>query len=362
MIEKLTLLVFLKDRSDFTKRLCHYLSTIKYPYPVYFADGSLGDENAQFFQTLENVGFFYTYKRYPKDLNLSDYFKKCHQSILEIKTPYVMLADNDDFPIAEGQSKAIQFLDKNPSYIGCNGRVPGIVLSPDSQKPYGKNILFLPYYCQVMDVQVKVDQDRAVERIEAYLKNFYSIYYSVFKTESLVCTFQKIEELNFSELGIVELFFSYMQLAQGKIKSIQETTYVRQKGSSQTAAAQKDWFYRLFYTNWLEDSQKAIRCVSNNISLHEDISAANCYESLYEQFVQKMRSRYIPNEFYLLKNVNKLATIENISVILFNKLFRVFPVLASKLSCMCFMKDKSIAFRLCEQVGPAIRNSNETAF
>ncbi len=330
----LTVLVCLKDRSTFTERLFNYLSMIKYPYTVFFADGSLGDEHELFFRNKQNreVDFHFIYKRYPKDISLEVFYKKCYASILKVNTPYVMLADNDDFVVPEGQEKCIEFLNNNPDYVGCNGRVPGVVLSPFPGEAYGKHIQYLAYYCNVMDKQVLVDQASACKRIQSYIQNFYSIFYSVFRTESLVNTFKNIQEFNFSDLGIVELFLSYMQLAQGKIHSIQEVTYIRQKGSSYTAAMQKDWFHRLFYTNWLSDCKVALRSVSSLIATKEGLNENTVYEELYENLSTRLRNRYIHNDFHILKNADKLLTKEKIKLIFLNKIFKKFPSVGEALS------------------------------
>ncbi len=59
MNNQLTLLVYLKDRSEFTKRFVDYLSAIKYPFPVIFADGSIGNENEVFFTLAKKKDFSY---------------------------------------------------------------------------------------------------------------------------------------------------------------------------------------------------------------------------------------------------------------------------------------------------------------
>lgn len=350
LVEKLTILIFLKDRANFTRRLIHYLSQVNYPFEVYFADGSLGDENELIFKNL-NAKFRYRYQRYPKDLKLDIYFQKCVFSISEIRTPYVMLVDNDDFPIQEGQLKAIEFLERKHDYVGCNGQVAGIELSVDSGKPYSNHYLYHPYYCREMDWPISVEQEKAIERIKAYHKNFYSIFYSIFRTDSLSLTFEKIKEFNFSELGIVELFFSYSQLSQGKIGSIQELTYVRQRGSSQTAAAQRDWFYRLFYTQWLNDSKNAIKYIAEYIAQYEDSETEIIYAELYEAFVNRMRQRFLPNQPYFFKNVSYFFEKRNISFLWWQKLFKKYPAISEKsIYTLVMPKNHRNSFNLIREV------------
>lgn len=332
MNNQLTLLMFLKDRAEFTGRLVYYLSQIRYPFKVIFADGSIGDENEELFKSLKCANFSYEYVRYPKDETLRDYYQKCASSIKKVKTPYVMLADNDDFPIVEGQLKAINFLENNQDYVGCNGRVGGVIVAPLAHIPYGKRVLYLDYYCNAMDRNIPVNQSVGTERIKSYLTNFYSIFYSVYKTESLKTTLDDIQKLNFSDLGIHELFFSYMQLAQGKIHTLDALTYIRQKGSSQAASTQKDWFYRLFYTQWLADLKNAIHQVAQVIANKEKLNSQSIYELLYEDFIVRQRARFMPTSFYFYKNPKLFFNKENVKFIILHKLFKVFPIIGEWLS------------------------------
>jgi len=336
MKESLTLLVTLKDRHEFTRRLCEYLSRIKYPFHVFFADGSISDDNEHYFKSLGNQNFEYTYKRYSQDISLLNYYEKCYQAVRDIKTPYVMMADNDDFPIPEGQLRAVQFLEKNIDFCGCNGRVAGISFYPDTSEPYGARCLFHQYYCQTMDVPVLLNQVSAIDRINSYLSHFYSIFYGIFRRDTLETTFFLTKDLNFSELGIHELFFSYMQLTQGKMHSIDTITYIRQKGSSQSAASQKDWFYRLFYTNWLEDSRKAISTVAEHIAQVEHKDPVACDEILYAQFVDRMRNRYVQAQ-------PKTLTCHQLGGIFFSQLFKRAPSFAEKLSARLYLDKPSLA-------------------
>lgn len=336
MKHQLTLLVTLKDRSEFTERLCRYFELVEYPFHVLFADGSLGDKNEKIFKKKHD--FDYTYIRFPKDNGIEDFYKKCADAIKKVKTPYVMIADNDDFPIIGGQLKAVEFLEKNPSYVGCNGKVGGVILSPEPNSIKGKNSLFLPYYCHVMDVPVSLDQESALERIQSFLKNFYSIYYSVFRTESLKETFKYIKDLNPNDLGVHELFFSYMQISQGKIHSIPSVTYIRQKGSSQSSKTQKDWIDRLFYTDWLSDLKEATKETARHISKNEKKDCEEIYDQLYEFFVKKQKTRYIPNGFMVLNNLDALLNRPYLESVLLQKLFRYFPSTLEKLTSKGFEK------------------------
>jgi hypothetical protein len=177
-----------------------------------------------------------------------------------------------------------------------------------------------------MDVPVFVDQDAPVDRIKSYLTNFYSIYYSIFKTETMLRTFKEIKKVDFSELGIVELFLSYMQLAQGKVHRIGAVTYIRQRGSSQAAASQRDWFYRLFHTNWLEDLKRALEYIAEYIGSSDKESYKDIYGTLYEDFIARHRLR-----FSCQKNSTIYKSRHILRSILLQKVFRISPVVGEYL-------------------------------
>ena len=144
------------------------------------------------------------------------------------------------------------------------------------------------------------------------------------------CTLKKIREFNFSDLGIVELFFSYLKLAQGKVHTIDSLTYLRQKGSSQAAASQKDWFHRLFYTNWLSDLKVAIHHVAEVISHKEGADLQETYDQLYADFLTRFRERFIPNGFYFYKNPQLIFNKIFFRYYILNKIFKASPGLGER--------------------------------
>src|SRR3989344_4673373 len=325
----LTLLITLKDRFEFTKRMCLYFSEIQYPFHIIFADGSLENEAEMFFKTLENPGFSYEYIRYPKDTTYSHYYKKCASAIKKVKTPYVMLADNDDFPIIDGQLKTIEFLKKNLDYVGCCGRIPGICLS-SSSAPYGKNVFFIPYYCDVLYVQRLLNQNTSLERIKEYMKFFTSIFYSVFRTESLIKTFLAIEEQNFKVLYLHEIFFSCLQLSQGKVHFIKNITYIRQKGSSQNAATYyKGIFFDIFYKQMLREIQKSFSYLAKFINKK---NYRRIFEEIYNSHYEKVTNDYGFIQLRLLKRFVPLLNKRKILFLVLKIFFEICPAFISIIS------------------------------
>ena len=65
------------------------------------------------------------YVQYPDDNGFGRYFAKMHDALRRVNTPYVMLADNDDFLAATGIERTMDFLDLHPDYVCCGGGIAG---------------------------------------------------------------------------------------------------------------------------------------------------------------------------------------------------------------------------------------------
>ena len=119
----LTILLPLKDRVSFTFRWMSYTNGIYFPFSVLIADGGSDDSVAR---VLSNSAAFpnvhYEYLRYPRDKSYTDYNAKLADALSRIQTPFVALADNDDFFIVSGLRKALRFLLDHPDYATCGGQ------------------------------------------------------------------------------------------------------------------------------------------------------------------------------------------------------------------------------------------------
>src|SRR5712692_10550063 len=120
---ELTILLTLKDRALFTFRWMSYVNSINFPFKVLIADGG---KNEAVPKVLSNRANFpnidYEYIRYPYDQTYAEYYSKVVDALSRIKTPFVVMADNDDFFIVNGLRRAVQFLSSHPEYIACGGQ------------------------------------------------------------------------------------------------------------------------------------------------------------------------------------------------------------------------------------------------
>ena len=122
MSDQLTIVLTLKDRSAFAHRWMRYMNDRACPYSIVIADG--GEDHA-LESHLRDGGHYprlrYEYLRYPVDVDYSRYYSKLADVVDCVTTPYVLLADNDDFFLLDEIPAFVQFLDQHPDYVSCGG-------------------------------------------------------------------------------------------------------------------------------------------------------------------------------------------------------------------------------------------------
>ena len=135
-MNKLTILLTLWDREEYTQTwfLNNYFHDVDY----LIADGSFGDANELFFN--KNKKNNIKYIRFPIDEDIESFHKKVWDSSKMIKTPYVMICDNDDFLNIDGIKKCVNFLEANEDYSFCGGRI--LEVEENFGNPINKKFLY----------------------------------------------------------------------------------------------------------------------------------------------------------------------------------------------------------------------------
>src|SRR3989442_14795455 len=119
---ELTVLLTLKDRAEFTYRWMSYANSIRFPFQVLIADGGKDETVPQVLSDKTNFpNVNYEYIRYPYDVTYAEYYSKVVDALSHVKTPFAVMAENDDLFIVTGLRKAVQFLSSHPEYITCGG-------------------------------------------------------------------------------------------------------------------------------------------------------------------------------------------------------------------------------------------------
>src|SRR5262249_39206561 len=127
---RLTIVLPLKGRPLFTLRFLWHANKARLPCRFLIADGEVHSELEKLLQdprkTFPDLDLEYI--RYPDDANFTDYYTKMADAIARVRTPYVKIADNDDFLAAAGLECCVDFLETHPDYVCCSGGVGGFSL------------------------------------------------------------------------------------------------------------------------------------------------------------------------------------------------------------------------------------------
>jgi glycosyltransferase domain-containing protein len=273
MNKKLTIILTLKNRIEFTYRWMNYMNDLKCPYLILIADG--GDN-----KTIENdlndyskyPNLNYKYIRYPFDLNLSFFYKKLIDVISRINTPYMLFADNDDFFTLKNFEKLIDFLEKNPDFVSCGGDYISLSLLSKENKvinsPVANNYIAQKYN-QVQSLDFEASTDRIVyffENVESQI--LWCSWYNIQRTSAIKKSLEILSEYEFNEVVAFEIYFHISMLTLGKYKIIKTPFYIRQNGTSQITSElnqQSNLFKRFIENNTFREILKSIEIINPKI-------------------------------------------------------------------------------------------------
>ena len=217
---KLTIVLLLKGRIQFTQRWMSYAEKIQLPFKVLIADGS-SDDKAK--DLLSDKGVFpnvdYEYLRYPYDETLPHYYAKVVDVLSRVTTPYVALACNDDFYVISGIRKALAFLESNSDYVSARGEIYQCMIRPigsdkDIQYVYGPLIVTNPPYFRAPSIIGNTPLLRVEQQLQYFCR---SNFLDIQRISDVMERFKLIQKLDPRDLRFTDLMNDILTAAHGKI-------------------------------------------------------------------------------------------------------------------------------------------------
>jgi glycosyltransferase domain-containing protein len=310
MLKKLTIILTIKGRSNFTLRWMRYMNALQCEFKILIADGGK-DESLQ--KILENKDNYpelnYEYIRYPYDSSLEIYYNKLCNITNKVLTPYVLYADNDDFIILDNIKKYLDFLDKNSDYVCCGGS--SATLSIYSSRNKIINSSGGNYFDIRFDkIQLSsVDNVNGVERVNDFFKlvesdRLWFIWYDIQRTSQVKISNKYIENYLFKDVVSLEIYKITSLLLLGKSKRFEDLFYIRQQGSSEVSAVINEKLNvveRLIYINAFEEIINGLIYINKELS---DINILSINKSFTYWFSEKVKILYFSNanNFWILVN------------------------------------------------------------
>jgi glycosyltransferase domain-containing protein len=220
--DKLTIILTLKGRCEYTFRWIEYVNRQFFPFTILIADGGADNNVSNWIAEKNLVGINIKYVKFDEDATYEDFYKKVRKALEFVHTPYYIMADNDDFYSLNGLVEAIAYLENNPEYVACGGRL--VPFNIVNSFVYGDDVKF---YNSNYDYYLESDPS---ERLVKYFNGAPGIYYSVIKTEVGKAIWQKIVDYNFRDIRMPELLIDCLVIASGKVYNVNSPFYFRQVG------------------------------------------------------------------------------------------------------------------------------------
>ena len=279
----LTILLPLKGRPLHTLRFLWHANRTRLPFRILIADGEVHPTVARLLEdraTFPDADFDYV--RYPDDLRFTDFFRKMAHALGRVRTPYVMLADNDDFVLPAGVNRCIDFLAANPDYVCCAGGIGGFELGPgrDALAPVVGPLVRLAYRYSPHDRSLDLSSDSAAERVFTGYRESWT-YYGVYRAPALATIWNEVCEIDFSDLQHHERFCALRTLTLGKARSDPAVVaYLRQYSTSLRTAFASDWVDHLVHSRFTGDLDALVDRIAREIAPADESGRAQAAERL----------------------------------------------------------------------------------
>ena len=285
--DSLTILLPLKDRVPFTRRWLDY-ARAHLPFRVLIADGGSDDSVAQLLAERAGHGIDVEYVRYPFDATYADYYTKLADALSRVTTPFVVMADNDDFFIADGVTRALEFLLTHPDHVACGGQSALFwVAEPGATAPdttYGDAVVWKCSSQLSSDVA-----DTAARRLRDRCQGANDVFYAVHRTELLRSHFEAVSRCCPSDLFLMEELVMFLTAIAGKTRQLDTLYIARQQdapGSSAGAHESRfgDWYDRMLLPTWSGDFTRFVDCATAALSAADGIPAAEARRTVIESY------------------------------------------------------------------------------
>lgn len=243
MISKLTIVLTIKGRVDFTLRWMAYMNSVQCKFKIFIADGG-DDVDLQMHLKNKNnyLNLNYDYFKYPFDACMADYYKKICDVTDKVVSPYILYADNDDFFILDDIEEYIHFLDNNTDYVCCGGTDAALSIHSKSNEVLNTSAGdFINIRFDKSEL-FSIQSESRVERICDFFKytesnKLWFIWYDIQRTSVVKLTHEYIRQHEFKDVVTMEIYKILSLLLFGKSKRFDSIFYIRQIGSSQTSSA-----------------------------------------------------------------------------------------------------------------------------
>ncbi len=276
--DDLTVLLTLKDRVPFTFRWLSYADHVAFPFKVLIADGGSDDAIERALADPDRYPRVNVeYRRYPWDATYAHYYAKLADALARVTTPFVVLADNDDFFMINALNSAAQFLSDNPDYVACGGQCAVFWVAaprPDGHDAavYGETV---DWKCSSQMHSERAGTARGRTRDRSMEAS--DFFYAVHRTHLLRRTFDTVRIFNPRDLFLMEHLVEFLTAIAGKTRQMEMLYIARQQNAPSSSGGMHQerfggWFDRMLVPTWSEDFARFVDLSSEALAQADGIS------------------------------------------------------------------------------------------
>ncbi|MBT4464432.1 MAG: TIGR00180 family glycosyltransferase [Rhodospirillaceae bacterium] len=262
------------------------------PFPILIGDG--GDE-PEVRKILEDPSHFpnldYRYLKYD-DHSFDAFYAKNADVVSKVETPYVVWADNDDFPVVAGLKQAAKRLDENADSESAGGWIGTFALYEADAMAHKEQITGELYRYTLFHKAKTIMHDTALERVREYLLKPSDVFNTLHRKECFHRCHERVKTAGFITMDLFEDFTVSDMLIKGKCYYEGSNVLVfRQIGTSVMAVDSLPLKERIAQVDWKKDLQTFVKKTARAVCETDAMPIEEAEKALADIYAERNRDR-----------------------------------------------------------------------
>jgi len=225
IFNKLTIILVLKDREEFTERWLKYINSIDPFAHIIVADGSESPLNSKYFFKFK-IKSKIKYFHYGEDFTISNFVSKIDRVLEKVNTEYVVLMSNDDFPLINGILAALNVMEANEDYVCAMGDCVDVSLSEKFSSNLGNHVYGNLMINGALYSTKSIEEGEITKRLDSFLKINESFWHAIYRTTILQKVYRSCTKMNLDSMLTYELAANLHSLIYGKMVRLKNHTFM----------------------------------------------------------------------------------------------------------------------------------------